>query len=68
MAEDQVPTPENLAYAQDPFSEGNDKFSMINLCRGFFAFRNLDNAMAYGSGLSNPLFKSDLRRYVGRGM
>ncbi|KAI0965230.1 hypothetical protein F4678DRAFT_467779 [Xylaria arbuscula] len=57
---------ETIAYARNPFENGNDKFSEINFCRSYFGFRNLGNALAYGSGHSNPIDKSYLDRYESR--
>lgn len=66
--------PQVVAYARNPFEKpkdpskkANDRFSEITFCRGFFLFRNLGNAMAYGSGASHPILKSDLSKYEGRG-
>jgi hypothetical protein len=57
-----------MAYARNPFNNGNDKFSDVNFCPEFFTERkNLVNAMKFGSGFSNPVVKSKLENYEGRG-
>jgi len=55
-----------LAYARNPAQAGQ-KYPDICFCPQYYGLRNLDNAMAYGSGFSNPRNKFDLSYYEGRG-
>ncbi|KAN0067299.1 hypothetical protein V8E54_014562 [Elaphomyces granulatus] len=54
-----------VAYARNPAQAGQ-KYPDISFCPPFYGLRNLDNAMAYGSGFSNPRNKFDLSFYEGR--
>ncbi|KAH0556757.1 hypothetical protein GP486_005454 [Trichoglossum hirsutum] len=54
-----------LAYARNPNRSGG-KYPDISFCPEFYGLRNLGNAIAYGSGFSNPKFKNDLTNYEGR--
>ncbi|EON66292.1 hypothetical protein W97_05685 [Coniosporium apollinis CBS 100218] len=54
-----------LAYARNPVQAG-EKYPDISFCPEFYGLRNLGNAIAYGSGFSNPNMKNDLSNYEGR--
>ncbi|OXV12076.1 hypothetical protein Egran_00162 [Elaphomyces granulatus] len=54
-----------VAYARNPAQTGQ-KYPDISFCPPFYGLRNLDNAMAYGSGFSNAKNKFDLSNYEGR--
>lgn len=54
-----------IAYARNPKQAGG-KYPDISFCPPFYGQRNLGNAIAFGSGVSNPRTKNDLTRYRGR--
>jgi hypothetical protein len=55
-----------LAYSRNPKQAGG-KYPYISFCPQFYGLRNLGNAIAYGSGFSNPKDRYDLDKYEGRG-
>ena len=55
-----------LAYARNA-GQTTDGYPDISFCAGFFQLRNLDNAMAFGSGPRSPILKYNLARYESRG-
>jgi hypothetical protein len=54
------------AYARNPTLTGTG-YPDINFCPEFFDLKNLDNAIAYGSGVNKVKWKNDLENYVSRG-
>ncbi|KAJ6437230.1 aspartate-tRNA ligase [Purpureocillium lavendulum] len=57
---------EVIAYARNPDSAAGRKWPDISFCPIWYGMRNLDNAIAYGSGFSNPKSNQDISNYVSR--
>jgi len=55
-----------LAYARNPKQAGG-KYPDISFCPEFYRLKNLGNAIAYGSGFSDPKRRNLLSNYEGRG-
>jgi hypothetical protein len=55
-----------VAYARNPKQAG-EYYPDISFCPPLYALRSLGNAIAYGSGFSNPNSRNDFSNYEGRG-
>jgi len=55
-----------MAYARNPKQAGGH-YPDISFCPPFYGLKSLGNAIAYGSGFSNPNTRNDLSNYEGRG-
>ncbi|KAK8098814.1 uncharacterized protein PG998_012055 [Apiospora kogelbergensis] len=55
-----------VAYSRNPDVAANRKWPDISVCPSFYGLRNLGNAIAYGSGYSNPKSKFDISYYYSR--
>ncbi|KAK5010505.1 hypothetical protein LTR28_009489 [Elasticomyces elasticus] len=54
-----------VAYARNPKDAGS-KLPEISFCPQYYGLRSLGNAVAYGSGFTNPRMKNLLSNYEGR--
>ncbi|PWI71638.1 hypothetical protein PCL_11732 [Purpureocillium lilacinum] len=55
-----------IAYARNPDVAAGRKWPDISFCPVWYGMRNLDNAIAWGSGRSNPKNSQDISNYVSR--
>ncbi|KAI1740086.1 hypothetical protein F4680DRAFT_448280 [Xylaria scruposa] len=55
-----------IAYARNPDTAAGRKWPDISLCPAWYGMRNLDDAIAYGTGLSNLDQSQDISNYVSR--
>ncbi|KAI0443025.1 hypothetical protein F4803DRAFT_550595 [Xylaria telfairii] len=56
-----------IAYSRNPNPAQGRRWPDISFCPIWYGMRNLDNAIQYGTGFSNPRQKQDISRYVSRG-